>query len=120
MELIHNGIIVNEGTAQRGFIVINGGYIARVGTGDASQELIDVCDTVTDARGAYVMPGVIDDHVHMREPGLTHKATMASESRAAVAGGPDPRAGEPAALGAARSKAPRGAWEPRPPGAARP
>lgn len=87
MELIHNGIIVNENLAQRGFIVINGGFIARMGEGQPSQELIDVCDTVTDVHGAYVIPGVIDDHVHMREPGLTHKATIASESRAAVAGG---------------------------------
>lgn len=87
MELIHNGIIVNENLAKRGFIVINGGFIARVGEGDAPQELIEVCDTVTDVQGAYVIPGVIDDHVHMREPGLTHKATIASESRAAVAGG---------------------------------
>lgn len=87
MELIYNGIIVNENLAKRGFIVINGGFIARVGEGMPSQELIDVCDTVTDVEGAYIIPGVIDDHVHMREPGLTHKATIASESRAAVAGG---------------------------------
>ncbi len=87
MELIHNGTIVNENLAQRGFLVINGGFIARVGQGDPSQDLIDVCDTVTDVDGAYIIPGVIDDHVHMREPGLTHKATIASESRAAVAGG---------------------------------
>lgn len=87
MELIHNGTIVNENLAMRGFIVINGGFIARVGEGDAPQELIEVCDTVTDVEGAYIIPGVIDDHVHMREPGLTHKATIASESRAAVAGG---------------------------------
>lgn len=87
MELIHNGTIVNENLATRGFIVINGGFIARVGQGSPSQELIDVCDTVTDVNGAYIIPGVIDDHVHMREPGLTHKASIASESRAAVAGG---------------------------------
>jgi len=87
MELIHNGTIVNENLAKRGFIVVNGGFIARVGEGDAPQELIEVCDTVTDVQGAYIIPGVIDDHVHMREPGLTHKATIASESRAAVAGG---------------------------------
>lgn len=87
MELIHNGIIVNENLAQRGFIVINGGFIARVGFGDAPQELIEVCDTVTNVEGAYIMPGVIDEHVHMREPGLTHKGTIATESRAAVAGG---------------------------------
>ncbi len=87
MELIHNGIIVNENLAQRGFVVIVGEYIARLGKGDAPQELIDVCDTVTDVHGAYIMPGVIDTHMHMREPGLTHKATIASESRAAVAGG---------------------------------
>lgn len=87
MELIHNGIIVNENLAERGFLVINGGFIARVGKGDPSEELIDVCDTVTDVDGAYIIPGVIDDHVHFREPGLTHKATIASESRAAVAGG---------------------------------
>lgn len=87
MELIHNGIIVNEGLACRGFIVINDRFIARVGEGDPTQELIDVCDTITDAQGGYILPGVIDDHVHMREPGLTHKATIASESRAAVAGG---------------------------------
>ena len=87
MELIHNGTLVNEGLAQRGFLVINGGFIARVGAGDPSQELIDVCDTVTDVDGAYIIPGVIDDHVHMREPGLTRKATIATESRACVAGG---------------------------------
>ncbi|MCQ2288680.1 MAG: dihydroorotase [Muribaculaceae bacterium] len=87
MELIHNGIIVNENLAQRGFIVINGGFIACVGPGEPSQQLTEMCDTVTDVEGAYIIPGVIDDHVHMREPGLTHKATIASESRAAVAGG---------------------------------
>ncbi len=87
MELIHNGTIVNENLAQRGFLVINGGFIARVGEGDAPRDLFELCDTVTDVAGAYIMPGVIDDHVHMREPGLTHKGTIASESRAAVAGG---------------------------------
>lgn len=87
MEVIYNGVIVNEGLAWRGFIVINDRFIARVGKGDPSQELIEVCDTVTDAGGGYILPGVIDDHVHMREPGLTHKATISSESRAAVAGG---------------------------------
>lgn len=54
MELIHNGTIVNENLAMRGFIVINGGFIARVGEGEAPQELIEVCDTVTDVQGAYI------------------------------------------------------------------
>ena len=46
-----------------------------------------VNDRVIDANGLYLLPGMIDDQVHFREPGLTHKGTIASESRAAVAGG---------------------------------
>ncbi|MBQ0114633.1 MAG: dihydroorotase [Bacteroidales bacterium] len=87
MELLHNGILVNEGTACRGYVVIDGDKIARVGTGDPDDMLRQRCTTLTDVEGAIVMPGVIDDHVHFREPGLTHKADIASESRAAVAGG---------------------------------
>ncbi|CAH1000397.1 Dihydroorotase [Neolewinella maritima] len=65
-----------------GDLLLRGGFIERVGG------TIDVqVDREIDARGCLVLPGIIDDQVHFREPGLTHKATIASEARAAVAGG---------------------------------
>lgn len=85
--LIHNAIIVNENRRFRGFVVIDGDKISAVSQGDASSDLIASCDMVEDASGAYLLPGAIDDQVHFRDPGLTHKADMATESRAAVAGG---------------------------------
>jgi dihydroorotase len=80
--LIKNARIVNEGTIQHGDILIENGLIKEVG---ASIEN-DTVKTI-DAEGNFVLPGMIDDQVHFREPGLTHKANIATESRAAVAGG---------------------------------
>lgn len=71
-----------DGTA--GWLLAEGRRIAALGEGDAPSEAVD--ETV-DARGALLLPGMIDTHVHFREPGLTHKATIASESRAALLGG---------------------------------
>jgi dihydroorotase len=82
--LIKNAQIVNEGGILRGDLLIQGDRIAEI------SESISVksSDTkVIDADGFYLVPGMIDDQVHFREPGLTHKATIATESRAAVAGG---------------------------------
>ena len=83
--LIRNAKIVNDGTIIHGFVLVRGGIIRAVGSGEpgAEQDLAEVVD----ARGRYLLPGVIDDQVHFREPGLTHKAEIATESRAAVAGG---------------------------------
>ena len=83
--LIKNAKIVNKGVISHGFVLIRGGIIRAVGTGEpgAEQELAEVVD----AGGRYLLPGVIDDQVHFREPGLTHKAEIATESKAAVAGG---------------------------------
>lgn len=86
-KILYNGIIVNEGKSAVGYLVIDGAWITEVGKGNPNQELIDQCYECINAHGAYIMPGVIDDHVHFREPGMTHKADIASESRAAVAGG---------------------------------
>lgn len=83
--LISNPTIVNNGEQFRGSIVVNNGKIVEILRGD---ELPRVqCDEIIEATGLYLIPGVIDDHVHFREPGLTHKATIATESRAAAAGG---------------------------------
>lgn len=71
-----------DGTA--GWLLAEGRRIAALGEGDAPSEAVD--ETV-DARGALLLPGMIDTHVHFREPGLTHKATIASESCAALLGG---------------------------------
>ena len=69
----------------RGSLLIEDGLIAEVMTGD---EMPDVqADEVIDAEGCWLLPGVIDDHVHFREPGLTQKADMQTESRAAAYGG---------------------------------
>ncbi len=85
--LIHNAVVVNEGKKTKGYVVVDGDIIDRVGKGAAPAAVIAGCQTVIDAGGAYLMPGVIDDHVHFRDPGLTHKGDIASESAAAVAGG---------------------------------
>lgn len=81
--LIVNANIVNEGKVFAGDVLIQGEYIQTIGTDLTSRK----ADVVIDAKGKYLLPGVIDDQVHFREPGLTHKGTIYSESRAAVAGG---------------------------------
>lgn len=83
--LIRNAIIVNEGKSFRGDLLTSGEVITAIGSSDT----MDVPPgTVTiDATGKLLMPGVIDDQVHFREPGLTHKGDIFSESRAAAAGG---------------------------------
>jgi dihydroorotase len=80
--LIVNANIVNEDKVFQGDILIRGQVIEKVGT-DISAN----ADRVIDAKGKILMPGAIDDQVHFREPGLTHKGNIFSESRAAVAGG---------------------------------
>ncbi|NJN42214.1 MAG: dihydroorotase [Flammeovirgaceae bacterium] len=81
--LITNAQIVNEGKVVEGDVLIKGNYIERIGADLQAQS----ADRVIDARGQHLLPGVIDDQVHFREPGLTQKGTIKSESRAAVAGG---------------------------------
>ena len=80
--LITNARLVNEGAIREADVLIQNGRIARIG--DLQQV---AADRVLDAQGRHLLPGVIDDQVHFREPGLTHKATIATEARAAVAGG---------------------------------
>ena len=84
MTLLKNAKIVNEGQVFEGDILIEGEYIKEIAD-SISAKSADV--VVIDVEGNYVFPGVIDDQVHFREPGLTHKATIASESKAAIAGG---------------------------------
>ncbi|SIQ96975.1 dihydroorotase [Solilutibacter tolerans] len=81
--LIVNARLVNEGREFEGDLRIEGDRIAIIGDALAAKP----GETVIDAEGRWLMPGMIDDQVHFREPGLTHKGDMASESAAAVAGG---------------------------------
>lgn len=81
--LIKDAMVVNEGQVQRASVLIENETIAGIFTADECPK----ADTVIDAQGKWLLPGVIDDHVHFRDPGLTHKADMGSESRAAAAGG---------------------------------
>lgn len=83
-KLIKNGTIVNEGRSFLGDLVVNGEQIEEIYEGKAPRGIFD---QVIDASGCFVLPGVIDDHVHFREPGLTRKADIESESRAAAFGG---------------------------------
>ena len=80
--LIKDAMVVNEGQMQRASVLIENDTIAGIFTSDAPK-----ADTVIDAAGKWLLPGVIDDHVHFRDPGLTHKADMHTESLAAAAGG---------------------------------
>ncbi len=82
--LIKNANIVNEGKIFNGDVLIEGDRISEIAESISSKS----SDTqVIEADGLYLLPGMIDDQVHFREPGLTHKATIESESKAAVAGG---------------------------------
>jgi len=82
--LIKNARIVNEGSVGEGDVLIEAGRIAKI---DSSIGPKSANINVIDAEGKYLIPGIIDDQVHFREPGLTHKGDLHSESRAAVAGG---------------------------------
>lgn len=85
--IVYNALLADSDMPETGYVCFAGGKITRRGTGLAPQELIDGADTATDARGAYLIPGLTDTHVHFREPGLEHKATIYTESIAAAAGG---------------------------------
>lgn len=81
--LIKNARIVNEGRITEGDVLIEQGMIAKIANVISAQPNCNIID----AEGNFLIPGAIDDQVHFREPGLTHKGDIASESRAAVAGG---------------------------------
>jgi len=81
--LIVNASIVNEGRVTEGDVLVCDGRIERVGFGFTGRQ----ADRVIDAHGRHLLPGMIDDQVHFREPGMTHKGDIATESAAAVAGG---------------------------------
>ncbi|MEP5255748.1 MAG: dihydroorotase [Winogradskyella arenosi] len=82
--LIKNARIVNEGKIVEGDIYIENNIIKEI---DSSISVKSADIMVIDAEGNYVFPGMIDDQVHFREPGLTHKANIETESKAAIAGG---------------------------------
>jgi len=81
--LIQHATLINEGKRFQASVLISDGKIARI----LPEPETCTADEMIDATGLYLLPGVIDDHVHFRDPGLTHKADVASESRAAAAGG---------------------------------
>lgn len=82
--LIRNAKIVNEGTIFEGDVLIEGKMIVEIATQISAKSS---STKIIDAEGNFLLPGIIDDQVHFREPGLTHKGTIFTESRAAVAGG---------------------------------
>ncbi len=81
--IIKNAHIVNEGKVFLGHVLLVGNFIKKI----TVEEINESADTIIDAKGKYLLPGCIDDQVHFREPGLTHKADIYTESKAAVAGG---------------------------------
>ncbi|MDH5476655.1 MAG: amidohydrolase family protein, partial [Cyclobacteriaceae bacterium] len=81
--LIINANIVNENKIHQGDVLIRDGLILKIGNNLSAEK----ADKVIDAKGKHLFPGLIDDQVHFREPGLTHKATIYTEAKAAVAGG---------------------------------
>lgn len=82
--LIKNANIVNEGQITKGDVLIENGMIAEISTSISAKS---ANTKIIDADGCYLMPGMIDDQVHFREPGLSYKADIQTESKAAVAGG---------------------------------
>ena len=84
--IIKNATLVNEGTTTLASVVISGDRITQILPGKDTINRVSA-ETIIDAEGKYLIPGIIDEHVHFREPGLTQKADIYTESRAAVAGG---------------------------------
>jgi dihydroorotase len=81
--LIKNGLLINENQQYIADIYVEDGFIAEINKNGISRS----ADKTIDAAGKWIVPGVIDDQVHFREPGLTHKAEIYTEAKAAVAGG---------------------------------
>ncbi len=82
--LIKNAVLINENKTFEGNLLIEGDFIKKISVQPINEAGID---EIIDAKGSFLIPGLIDDQVHFREPGLTHKANLRTESRAAVAGG---------------------------------
>lgn len=87
MILIHKATLINEGSSFSGSVLLHGERISQIFAGEVPETVLRRCTQIIDARGLWLIPGVIDDQVHFRDPGLTHKGNIATESRAAVAGG---------------------------------
>ena len=87
MYLIENAHIVNENRIIKGAVLVNNDTIDSIFKGEAPASVRDKATQVIDASDCWLMPGVIDDHVHFRDPGMTEKADFYTESCAAVAGG---------------------------------
>lgn len=87
MYLIYNATLINEGQSREGSVLIEGELISKIyNKGEVPAEILNRAKVI-DATGLWLMPGVIDDQVHFREPGITQKGDIASESKAAIAGG---------------------------------
>ncbi len=84
--LLKNALIINEEKQIKAHVLVQDGLIVKIAVPEAEMSVPDNCKII-DVDGKYLLPGVIDDQVHFRDPGLTHKADMATESAAAVAGG---------------------------------
>ncbi|MGY6562622.1 MAG: dihydroorotase [Luteibaculaceae bacterium] len=80
--ILKNATLVNEGKLLKTDILIEGQYIAKIGTNLAAEGA-----KILDCAGKFILPGIIDGQVHFRDPGLTHKADLYTESKAAIAGG---------------------------------
>jgi dihydroorotase len=85
--LLQNATIVNQNDEFTGSILIQKNKIAEVYHGEVPENVLQGNIRIIDCTGKHIIPGVIDDQVHFREPGLTHKGTIATESKAAIAGG---------------------------------
>ena len=81
--LIRNATIVNENKSFKGDVLIENEHIKKISTFITVDNSVEIID----AKESYLIPGFIDDQVHFREPGLTHKANISTESKAAIAGG---------------------------------
>ena len=84
--LIHKVKIINEGNSFKGSVLIEGDKISKIFKDDVPENILKNAEIV-DGEDKWLLPGVIDTHVHFRDPGLTQKGDFESESRAAVAGG---------------------------------
>ncbi len=84
--LIKDAIIVNEGIEVEGSVLIEGRHIAKIFLSEIPDDVLK-SSQINEAKGKYLIPGIIDDQVHFREPGLTHKADIYTEAKAAIAGG---------------------------------